>query len=163
MCKCNGEYTVKTLSDNKSGDGSNKKMNWDEIEKVMNKKSSHEWETKEVQDINVTKPSLTVGTLQEELAKENFYFQQLEQKEAMEEKMKKIEKLSVKVVTCKEVCHYYYHVCTMLCISHPLPPSLSAVIQQNTPVNGVKKKDTISHTRELKKDSLHVPHVTHVP
>lgn len=41
--------------------------------------------------------------LQEEWAREEFYFQQLEIKEAMQEKMQKIEKLSVKVVTCKEV------------------------------------------------------------
>ena len=31
----------------------------------------------------------------------------------MEEKMKKIEKLSVKVVTCKEVCYYYPYILYM--------------------------------------------------
>ena len=41
--------------------------------------------------------------VQEEWAREEYYFQQLEMKEAMEEKMQKIEKLSVKVVTCREV------------------------------------------------------------
>lgn len=78
-------------------------MSWDEIEQVMNKKSSHDWEAKEV----CTRTSCYHDEPlkpQEEWARENFYFQQLEQKEAMEDKMKKIEKLSVKVVTCKEVC-----------------------------------------------------------
>lgn len=85
-------------------------MNWDEIEKVMNKKSSHDWEAKEVCTNCYHDNSSDFSTLQEEWAKENFYFQQLEQKEAMEEKMQKIEKLSVKVVTCKEVCYCYWYV-----------------------------------------------------
>ena len=82
-------------------------MSWDEIERVMSKNSTHDWEAKEVY-MDCCYLLSDFGTLQEERAKENFYFEQLEQKEAMEVKMQKIEKLSVKVVTCKEVCHYYY-------------------------------------------------------
>ena len=35
-------------SNSSSSISSNKKMSWDEIEQVMNKKSSHDWEAKEV-------------------------------------------------------------------------------------------------------------------
>lgn len=108
----------------------------------------------------VAMSEVTLGILQEEWAKENFYFQQLEQKEAMEEKMKKIEKLSVKVVTCKEVCHCYC--CVLYTLLSPHIPSHSVVIQQSMLVSGAKKMDTISRTRELKKDFSHVHHATHI-
>ena len=97
------------------------------------------------------------GALQEEWAKENFYFQQMEQKEAMEEKMQKIEKLSVKVVTCKEVCHYYF-----LHIVHVIvTPPLSVVTRRSMPVNGAERTDIISHTRERKRDFSYVHRVIH--
>ena len=97
--------------------------------------------------------------MQEEWTRENLYFQQLEQKEAMEDKMKRIEKLSVKVVTCKEVCLCYTVMRCTACHCHPL----SVAIRQNMPVSGAKRVDTISRTRELKRDFLHVCHAIHIP
>ena len=120
----------------------------------MNKKSSHDWEAKEVL-IYCCCVLSDFGALQEEWAKENFYFQQMEQKEAMEEKMQKIEKLSVKVVTCKEVCHYYFlHIVHFI-----VTPPLSVVTQQSMPVSGAERMDTISCTRERKRDFSCVHHV----
>ena len=42
--------------------------------------------------------------IQEEWEKEEVYFEQLEKKEVMEDKLKTLKELSVTVVQCKQVC-----------------------------------------------------------
>ena len=93
---------------------------------------------------------MLLGALQEEWAKENIYFQQLEEKEAMEEKMKKIEKLSVKVVTCKEVCHYYRYV-LYVSLSPPPPTTQCGYTAEHASERCKKDKHHLTHKRAEKR------------
>jgi len=76
----------------------------------------------------------------------------------MQEKMQKIEKLSVKVVTCKEVSLLLLGKCVTLYSCH----LFSAATQLNMPVTGAEKKDTNFYIREQRKDFLIALHAKHV-
>ena len=53
-----------------------------------------------------------VSPLQDEWELEEAYFQRLERKEILEERLRDVKELKVRVVQCKEVCHSLRNLCS---------------------------------------------------
>ena len=82
-------------------------MDTAKLERILKAKSSHDWVVKEVSDLKLLKVIKSCDScatpLQEEREKEEEYFERLEKKENIEEKMATVKEIRVNVVQCKLV------------------------------------------------------------